>query len=272
MLIPRLVFAAILLPSLGAAQDSARAVAVSAAREPLPVRTFTLRRLDQSQAGRLVSPYIQTPNAGVFPGASSHEITVRAPQQMLRLVDSLLRAHDRPAATVSLRFQLYAAMDSGGDPLPQDIGPALRSAFRFSGYRLVSQGSISTSEDGNFSTTLGAAAMHGGAVYRVNGRVEAIAGTANASLPLTIRLSEAAPGGGPGPEVFSTGLTVPLGQTVVLGGILETEERNTTTKVPLLGDVPVLGRLFKTTRDVNNKDELLIFVTPKILHEGVNVY
>jgi type IV pilus assembly protein PilQ len=54
----------------------------------------------------------------------------------------------------------------------------------------------------------------------------------------------------------------------VLGGILETEERNTTTKVPLLGDVPVLGRLFKTTRDVNNKDELLIFVTPKILREG----
>jgi type IV pilus assembly protein PilQ len=59
---------------------------------------------------------------------------------------------------------------------------------------------------------------------------------------------------------------------VVLGGILETEERNTETKVPYLGDVPVLGRLFKQTRKLNNKDELLIFVTPKILHEGVNVY
>jgi type IV pilus assembly protein PilQ len=44
------------------------------------------------------------------------------------------------------------------------------------------------------------------------------------------------------------------------------------TKVPLLGDVPVLGHLFKTTRTLNNKDELLIFITPKILHEGVNVY
>ena len=42
--------------------------------------------------------------------------------------------------------------------------------------------------------------------------------------------------------------------------------------MPYLGDVPVLGRLFKTTRKTNNKDELLIFVTPKILHEGVNVY
>jgi type IV pilus assembly protein PilQ len=42
--------------------------------------------------------------------------------------------------------------------------------------------------------------------------------------------------------------------------------------VPYLGDVPILGNLFKTTTRTNNKDELLIFVTPKILHEGANVY
>jgi len=71
---------------------------------------------------------------------------------------------------------------------------------------------------------------------------------------------------------ISTQVLVNDGQTVVLGGILETEERSTEQKVPLLGDVPVLGHLFKQTRKVNNKDELLIFVTPKILHEGVNVY
>jgi type IV pilus assembly protein PilQ len=71
---------------------------------------------------------------------------------------------------------------------------------------------------------------------------------------------------------ISTQVLVNDGQTVVLGGILETEERRDETKVPYLGDVPVLGRLFKTTRRTNNKDELLIFVTPKILHEGVNVY
>ncbi len=61
------------------------------------------------------------------------------------------------------------------------------------------------------------------------------------------------------------------GQTVVLGGILETEHRETETKVPGLGDIPFLGRLFKTTGKVNNKDELLIFVTPKILREGAIV-
>jgi type IV pilus assembly protein PilQ len=71
---------------------------------------------------------------------------------------------------------------------------------------------------------------------------------------------------------ITTQVLVNDGQTVVLGGIFETEDRDTVTKVPYLGDVPVLGRLFKTTSKTNNKDELLIFVTPKILHEGVNVY
>jgi type IV pilus assembly protein PilQ len=62
------------------------------------------------------------------------------------------------------------------------------------------------------------------------------------------------------------------GQTVVLGGILETERRDAERKVPLLGDVPVLGRLFKQTTNTDNKDELLIFVTPRILREGSSLY
>ena len=71
---------------------------------------------------------------------------------------------------------------------------------------------------------------------------------------------------------ITTQVLVNDGQTVVLGGILETERRETEKKVPYLGDVPVLGRIFKTTGKTNNKDELLIFVTPKILREGVTVY
>jgi type IV pilus assembly protein PilQ len=67
------------------------------------------------------------------------------------------------------------------------------------------------------------------------------------------------------------GVRVADGQTVVLGGILETEQRDSATKVPLLGDIPFLGNLFKTTTKVNNKSELLIFVTPKILREGATV-
>jgi type IV pilus assembly protein PilQ len=62
------------------------------------------------------------------------------------------------------------------------------------------------------------------------------------------------------------------GQTVVLGGILETERRDAEQKVPVLGDIPVVGRLFKSTTKTDNKDELLIFVTPRILREGASLY
>jgi type IV pilus assembly protein PilQ len=62
------------------------------------------------------------------------------------------------------------------------------------------------------------------------------------------------------------------GQTVVLGGILETERRDTEKKVPWIGDIPVLGHLFKSQTKTNNKDELLIFITPKILRDGSSVY
>ena len=72
-------------------------------------------------------------------------------------------------------------------------------------------------------------------------------------------------------RTLSTQVLVGDGQTVVLGGILETERRENEKKVPFLGDIPVLGHLFKSNGKVNNKDELLIFVTPKIMREGVRV-
>jgi type IV pilus assembly protein PilQ len=57
----------------------------------------------------------------------------------------------------------------------------------------------------------------------------------------------------------------------VLGGVYQQTQSNSVTKVPLLGDVPILGYIFRTTTATNNKRELLIFVTPKILSEGVKV-
>jgi len=62
------------------------------------------------------------------------------------------------------------------------------------------------------------------------------------------------------------------GQTVVLGGILDTTKSTSANKVPFFGDLPVIGNLFKSTTKINNKTELLIFITPKILREGSNLY
>ncbi len=68
-----------------------------------------------------------------------------------------------------------------------------------------------------------------------------------------------------------TQVLVENGGTVVLGGIFQQTERNSVVKVPLLGDVPVLGNLFKTTSRTNDKTELLIFITPKIVADRTSV-
>lgn len=68
-----------------------------------------------------------------------------------------------------------------------------------------------------------------------------------------------------------TQVLVENGGTVVIGGIYIQQDRDTVTKVPLFGDIPVLGHLFKTTARTNDKTELLIFLTPKILNDKVSI-
>jgi type IV pilus assembly protein PilQ len=65
-------------------------------------------------------------------------------------------------------------------------------------------------------------------------------------------------------------LLVDNGQTVVLGGIYETEKANQITRVPFFSDLPFVGVLFKSTIEIDDRTELLIFVTPKIL-QGANL-
>jgi len=70
---------------------------------------------------------------------------------------------------------------------------------------------------------------------------------------------------------IATQVLVDNGDTIVVGGIYSQEQKEQVYKVPLFGDIPVLGNLFKQTDKLNNKNELLIFVTPKILKESVNI-
>ena len=64
---------------------------------------------------------------------------------------------------------------------------------------------------------------------------------------------------------IKTQVLVENGGTVVIGGIFELTESDTETKVPLLGDLPLVGNLFKSRSRVSNKQELLVFITPKLL-------
>jgi type IV pilus assembly protein PilQ len=68
-------------------------------------------------------------------------------------------------------------------------------------------------------------------------------------------------------KAVQTQVLVENGGTVVLGGIYEHSERTQTTKVPWLGDIPYVGWLFKNQAKINDKTELIIFITPRIVSE-----
>ncbi|MFW2102198.1 type IV pilus secretin PilQ [Acinetobacter guillouiae] len=67
---------------------------------------------------------------------------------------------------------------------------------------------------------------------------------------------------------INTNVLVDNGETVVLGGIFEQENTTNQVKVPFLGDIPYLGRLFRKDAKTENKRELLIFVTPRIVNDS----
>ncbi|MCG3879966.1 type IV pilus secretin PilQ [Psychrobacter sp. Ps6] len=71
-------------------------------------------------------------------------------------------------------------------------------------------------------------------------------------------------------DSISTNVTVEDGQTVVLGGIFRNRTNNNVDKVPFLGDLPYIGRAFRKDVRNNNKEELLIFVTPKLINDGTS--
>jgi type IV pilus assembly protein PilQ len=80
---------------------------------------------------------------------------------------------------------------------------------------------------------------------------------------------------GPVPTIdtkrVTTQVLVDNGDTIVLGGIFEQTTRTTVDKVPFLGDLPVVGNMFKRTIKQDDKTELLIFVTPKIVKDTLTV-
>jgi type IV pilus assembly protein PilQ len=80
-------------------------------------------------------------------------------------------------------------------------------------------------------------------------------------------------GGGLVPAIDTTELTTQVlvgnGETVVLGGVFRTEDLESVSKVPFLGDLPYVGALFKNTATSKTKTETLIFITPRILSDAL---
>jgi type IV pilus assembly protein PilQ len=85
------------------------------------------------------------------------------------------------------------------------------------------------------------------------------------------RNSVGASSGPAGPSILkkeaSTEVLVKDGETTVIGGIFVDEQSNTTIGIPFLSRIPILGWLFKNESKRDTKNELLIFITPKIVQE-----
>lgn len=70
---------------------------------------------------------------------------------------------------------------------------------------------------------------------------------------------------------ITTKVLVDNGGTVVIGGIFERTENESRNRIPLLGDIPILGHLFRNSARIDDKRELMVFVTPRILSEDLNL-
>jgi type IV pilus assembly protein PilQ len=94
------------------------------------------------------------------------------------------------------------------------------------------------------------------------------------NMLLDIRQDSISPRAGLAPAISTnsvmTRVLVNDGETIVLGGVFREELATSESKTPLLGDLPYVGRLFKRTERSSRRTELLIFITPRILLEGID--
>jgi general secretion pathway protein D len=70
---------------------------------------------------------------------------------------------------------------------------------------------------------------------------------------------------------ISTVIKVKNGKHAILGGLISTAETHVHTKVPLLGDIPLLGEAFKKSRKIKRTEELVVIITPKITNGRKNL-
>lgn len=214
----------------------AQEVPVTAVR----VQTWMLRHLDPSVAATLVTPYVDyTPHGGVFlAGGTVRGITVRAIPAVLARVDSILKVNDREAVSVRVRYQVVAALDSAfSDPALAPIEAELRGVLRYNGYRMLAQGVVTMSGGNRSELTLTSGQTEPFMIRTYASQVDG--GTAALDLSLQGWPWTMDSGGRrSGVQIISTVLTVPFGQSIVVGSgaatLFDTQRSGPRTQALLL--------------------------------------
>jgi hypothetical protein len=185
------------------------------------VKTVTLRHLSSGEAMKLLSPYSVSPGGGVFEVPNVRAVTIREVPRIYSDMMSVLEKYDREPASVVLNFQLVAAEPTNTrDPAVAGIDSLLRGVLKFSGYRLLGTAVATTGENHILTQTIAGDSETLSLSVAVNDvRVEGNDASVNLRVSLERPAVQATTTtyGRPRADLFSTGVTVPMGQTVLLG-------------------------------------------------------
>lgn len=198
--------------SLVAALVLAVGVAACGGDPDLDTRRFELEHVEPEEAATVIEPYVFTDRPGAS-GALSHYpggITVRETPDNLDKIARVLERLDKPKPGVRLNFRIVEANgDSTTDPRLADIEEPLRQLFRFDGYRLVAEARTAAVEGGSTTQMLREEDRGYGIMARV-GRITTTGDRGSVELHVELFAREVG-------SAISTSMTVPVGQTVVLG-------------------------------------------------------
>jgi type II secretory pathway component GspD/PulD (secretin) len=96
-----------------------------------------------------------------------------------------------------------------------------------------------------------------------------VAASGEITTEINQEVSNSIPGAQQLPEVSSRAASTTIrlrdGETIIIGGLIQTSRSESREKIPILGDIPLLGRLFSDTTEISKETELIIYITPHIL-------
>jgi hypothetical protein len=215
-----LLIAVVMTVSAG---SGAQATGTEATPKPrargMEVRQYTLQVLSGSEAVSLLAPFVSVEDGGGVWRSSSTVISVIGTKRTLAVADSVLRSYDHQPVTLALRFMLIEATDSAvTDARIGEVDGELRSLLKFKGYRRLAEATSMVAENQNFTSTMSAADR---SEFTVDGGVKTVRdGRVGIGISLrsgTKGMMMGAPTSPDTRQLLSTTLTVPLGQTAVLG-------------------------------------------------------
>lgn len=190
----------------------------AACDDGLETRTFTLQYMEPEQAQAMIEPYVRDAEGSLRVTKQPPSLTVTAPGLRLEQIAEVLAANDRVQPDVQLRFQVIEADGfTEADPAIADVQQALQELFRFSGYRLVAEAVVRSKAPGYVQQRIVA---RDDQVYTLTAELERVlmaeSGRA-VELNVDLRYERGAGGQTMAGSLITTSLTLPSGQTVVIG-------------------------------------------------------